>query len=552
MSDPWWKGAVCYQIYPRSFQDSNGDGVGDLKGITRRLGYLHDLGIEAIWISPFFKSPMTDFGYDISDYRAVDPLFGTLDDFKTLLNAAHDQGMKIIIDLVLSHSSDQHDWFIESRSSADHDKADWYVWEDAKADGGPPNNWHSLFGGPAWTFDTRRGQYYLHNFLKTQPDLNMHNPKVQDAVLDVVRFWLDLGVDGLRLDVVNFYFHDQQLRDNPPRPAEMGAAVQFEKPEPYNMQAHIYDKSRPENLVFLEKLRALMDQYDDRMTLGEIGDDNPNARVAEYTLGNRRLHTAYNLALLAGMRKELTAPFLRDIVEGFFNTAKDSWPSWAFSNHDVVRAPTRWGPDKQEEGNPDTSDPDFSLLLIALLLSLRGTVFLYQGEELGLNDVPIAYEDLQDPWGKVLWPEWQGRDGCRTPMPWDAAQPHMGFSDTSNDKPWLPLGAAHADLNVATQQSDPHSHLSLTQDLIAFRKSQPCLKHGDIQFIDTGHDKTILLRRDHAGETALFACNLSAQAMDITLPMTAKIVKTGRQGCDLDETAKTLTLPAFGFCFAMT
>ena len=305
----WWRGGVIYQIYPRSYQDSNGDGIGDLPGITQRLDHIAALGADGIWLSPFFKSPMKDFGYDVSDYCDVDPMFGTLNDFKALVARAHALGLKVMIDQVLSHCSDQHPWFVESRASRDNPKADWFVWADAKADGTPPNNWLSIFGGSAWQWDTRRCQYYLHNFLTSQPDLNFHNPAVQDALLDTVKFWLDLGVDGYRLDTANFYFHDAQLRDNPgegaPDPSKPDPAVN--PYNPYAWQRHLYDKSRPENLPFLQRLRALLDQYPDTTMVGEIGDDDGLARVAEYTAGGDKLHMAYCFDLLGPHHD---APFL--------------------------------------------------------------------------------------------------------------------------------------------------------------------------------------------------------------------------------------------------
>ncbi|RMF42813.1 MAG: alpha-glucosidase, partial [Deltaproteobacteria bacterium] len=281
----WWKGAVIYQIYPRSFFDSNNDGVGDLPGIVDKLDYVARLGVDGIWLSPFFTSPMRDFGYDVADYRSVDPVFGTLADFDTLLARAHELGLKVIIDQVYSHTSDRHPWFQQSRASRQGDKADWYVWADAKADGTPPNNWLSMFGGSAWSWDTQRRQYYLHNFLAEQPDLNFHNPAVQDAILDVARFWLDRGVDGFRLDVANYYFHDSALRDNPPTGTRNHA-------RPYHFQQQIHNRSRPETLDFVARLRAVLDRYDGRMTVAEIASASPIARSIEYTQGRGRLHTA--------------------------------------------------------------------------------------------------------------------------------------------------------------------------------------------------------------------------------------------------------------------
>ena len=486
----WWRGAFLYQVYPRSFLDTNNDGVGDLPGITRMLDYIASLGVDGVWISPFFKSPMKDFGYDVSDYRVVDPLFGTLADFDALLLKAHHLGLKIIIDLVLSHTSDQHAWF------NDPDKKDWYVWADGK-NGGPPNNWVSVFGGPAWTFDAARGQYYLHNFLPSQPDLNFHNPAVQNAVLDIARFWLERGADGLRLDVVNFYFHDKQLRDNPPRPEDLGAATQFEGDDPYSAQKHIHDKSQPENLEFLRRLRTLMNEFPGTMTLGEIGDDAPYERAAEYT-GPGLLDTTYNPQMMAGKHKTLTATLIRAPFEALAQYPAGGWPSWAFSNHDVVRASSRWHPDP----GGFSHDPALSKMLIALLGCLRGTAFLYQGEELGLPEAKLKFEDLQDPWGKHLWPAWQGRDGCRTPMPWSTAN-NAGFSES---KPWLPVSANHLSLCAALQDNDENSVLSFARKFIAWRKKQPALLTGDIEFLETGDEQILAFKRmaGNASVTCVF------------------------------------------------
>jgi len=504
LGDGWWRGGVIYQIYPRSFADSNGDGVGDLPGITARMDYIAALGVEGIWISPFFKSPMKDFGYDVADYRAVDPLFGRNEDFDELLSAARAHGLKVIIDLVLSHTSDQHSWF------HDESKKDWYVWADPK-NGAPPNNWVSLFGGSAWTYDERYRQYYLHNFLREQPDLNFHNPAVQQEMLDIARHWLERGVDGFRLDVVNFYFHDQALRDNPPRPAQMGKATQFEGDTPYSRQAHIYDKSQPENLEFIERFRALLDEYN-AFCVGELGDDNPNERAREYTSGDQRLHTIYNPHLCGGTHKKLTAQTIRAPFEAFENTAPDSWPSWSFSNHDVVRAASRWCP----QGDGFGHDPRLSQMLIALLGCLRGTAFLYQGEELGLPEARIPHEALQDPWAKETWPEWQGRDGCRTPMPWNSDMP---------DNTWLPVPAAHEALTVSAQENDAHSTLNFTRDFLARRSAHPALRHGEIEFIDTDDDMVLAFRRIDKDEILLCVFNLSGE----------------------EKKFEAQTLPAYGF-----
>ena len=503
----WWRGGVIYQIYPRSFADSNGDGIGDLPGITARLEHVARLGADGIWLSPFFRSPMRDFGYDVSDYCDVEPMFGTLDDFRALVARAHALGLKVMIDQVLSHTSDQHPWFVESRASRDNPKADWYVWADARDDGTPPNNWLSIFGGSAWQWDTRRCQYYLHNFLSSQPDLNFHNPAVQDAILATVRFWLDLGVDGYRLDTANFYFHDAELRSNPGR-----GAPDPNKPDPavnpfnpYGWQRHLYDKSRPENLVFLQRLRALLDQYPDTTMVGEIGDDDGLARVAEYTAGGDKLHMAYCFDLL-GERHD--APFVHGVLERFGRIVGSGWPCWALSNHDVTRVATRWG-------GPEP-DPALLRLALALQASLRGSVCLYQGEELGLPEADVPFEDLQDPYGITMWPQYKGRDGCRTPMPWSAEAPDLGFGSGAA-RPWLPLVPAQRALAVDRQEADPGSMLQAARRLLHWRRTQPALVHGELMLLPV-HEQVLAFVREHQGERVLCAFNLSAQPAELALP----------------------------------
>ncbi len=503
----WWRGGVIYQIYPRSFADSNGDGIGDLPGITARLEHVARLGADGIWLSPFFRSPMKDFGYDVSDYCDVEPMFGTLDDFRALVARAHALGLKVMIDQVLSHTSDQHPWFVESRASRDNPKADWYVWADARDDGTPPNNWLSIFGGSAWQWDTRRCQYYLHNFLSSQPDLNFHNPAVQDAILATVRFWLDLGVDGYRLDTANFYFHDAELRSNPcrgaPDPNKPDPAVNpF---NPYGWQHHLYDKSRPENLVFLQRLRALLDQYPDTTMVGEIGDDDGLARVAEYTAGGDKLHMAYCFDLL-GERHD--APFVHGVLERFGRIVGSGWPCWALSNHDVTRVATRWG-------GPEP-DPALLRLALALQASLRGSVCLYQGEELGLPEADVPFEDLQDPYGITMWPQYKGRDGCRTPMPWSAEAPDLGFGSGAA-RPWRPLSEAQRALAVDRQEADPGSMLQAARRLLHWRRTQPALVHGELMLLPV-HEQVLAFVREHQGERVLCAFNLSAQPAELALP----------------------------------
>ncbi|TLF51724.1 alpha-glucosidase [Halomonas urmiana] len=457
----WWRGATIYQIYPRSFMDANQDGIGDLAGITEKLDHVASLNVDAIWLSPFFTSPMDDFGYDVADYRDVDPMFGSLNDFRALVDRAHALGLRVIIDQVLSHSSDQHVWFQESRQDRTNAKADWYVWGDPQPDGTPPNNWMAAFSGRAWTFDARRRQYYLHNFLESQPDLNFHHPDVQQAQLDNLRFWLELGVDGFRFDVVNYYFHDPALTDNPPMPRER---VQLGNPQSYQFQRHNIEQ--PENLAYLERIRALLDEYPGSTTVGEIAGNDPLPTMAAYTAGDKRLHMAYTFDLLDSTGD---ARALHDVQARFAEQGDDTWPCWALSNHDVVRSATSWG-------------EDHALLALTVLCSLRGSLCLYQGEELGLPEAELAYEDLQDPFGINLWPEVKGRDGCRTPMAWDEGT-NGGFCPEAV-APWLPVDARHRPLAVAHQDADDDSLLARVRRLLQLRGASEVLRQGDQQLLE--------------------------------------------------------------------
>lgn len=500
----WWRGAVIYQIYPRSYQDSNGDGIGDLKGIIQRLPHIAELGADAIWISPIFTSPMKDFGYDISDYLGIDPMFGTLDDFDDMIAEAHRLGLRVMIDGVISHTSDQHPWFAESRASRSNAKADWYVWADPKPDGTPPNNWLSIFGGSAWQWDARRMQYYMHNFLSEQPDLNFHNGEVQDAVLDVVRFWLDRGVDGFRLDTINFYFHSQGLEDNPALPPEERNDQTAPSVNPYNFQDHIYDKSRPENLKFLERFRAVLEEYPAIASVGEVGDSQRGLEVvAAYTAGDDRVHMCYAFDFLAP--EKISAGNVRKVLEDFGRVASDGWACWAFSNHDVMRHASRWG--KGE------ADRDAYLKVVsALLMSMRGSVCLYQGEELGLGEAELNFEDLQDPYGIRFWPEFKGRDGCRTPMVWDGSK-NGGFSAA---KPWLPVPNEHLARAVSQQQGAKASLVEHYRRFIAFRRNHPALAKGDIDFLAADGD-VVAFTRSAGNERIVCVFNLGSAAAEFEL-----------------------------------
>jgi alpha-glucosidase len=530
----WWHGAVIYEIYPRSFLDTNGDGVGDLPGITRRLDYIASLGVDAIWIAPFFRSPMADFGYDVSDYLSVDPLFGSMQDFDELLARAHALGLKVMIDQVLSHTSIEHAWFKESRSSRDNPRADWYVWADARPDGSPPNNWLSIFGGVAWQWEPQRGQYYLHNFLTSQPDLNFHNREVRRAALDNVRYWLDRGVDGLRLDAINFCFHDIKLRDNPPKPPAEHASRGVCPANPYAFQYHYYNNTQPQTLTFLQELRALIDRYPGAVTLGEIASEDSLATMAEYTARDR-LHMAYSFELLT---EEFSAAHIRATVANLEAKMTEGWPCWAISNHDVQRVVSRWGND----GSPQ----HLANQLTALVCSLRGSVCVYQGEELGLTEANVAFECLRDPYGIAFWPNFPGRDGCRTPMPWDAS-PHSGFT---SGEPWLPVPPEHQALSVARQGEDRHSVLNGFRAFMRWRKTHPALLWGDIQFVDTPEPVLAFTRR-HENTTVFAAFNLANDPIEIDLPDIGTLRQIESAGLIEGEIlGARLRLPPHGVIFA--
>ncbi len=500
-ADPdWWRGAVIYQIYPRSFQDSDGDGIGDLAGITGRLDHIAGLGADAIWISPFFKSPMKDFGYDVSDYCDVDPMFGTLADFDALVARAHDLGLRVMIDLVLSHTAAAHPWFDESRRDRTNARADWYVWADPKPDGTPPNNWLSVFGGSAWEWDGRREQYFLHNFLTSQPDLNLHHAPVQDALLDVARFWLKRGVDGFRLDTINFYFADKYLRDNPSLPKELRNDSIAPSVNPYNHQLHLFSKNQPENLEFLRKFRAVLNPYN-AAAVGEVGDAQRGLEImAEYTSGGDKVQMCYPFEML--QPKRLTAPMLVETFARMTSAAPDAWPCWSYSNHDTVRHITRW---HLTEAAAKT--------YATLLVTLRGSICLYQGEELGLPEADLSFDELQDPYGIQFWPEFKGRDGARTPMVWVTDNNNGGFSA---GKPWLPVKSPHLPLSVATQDQDKTSVLAHYRRALAFRRAHPDLRTGAMDTIAAVGGVTSFQRRGE--ETLLCAFNLGDSTAVFGLP----------------------------------
>jgi alpha-glucosidase len=504
-AEPWWRGAAIYQIYPRSFCDSDGDGVGDLKGITARLDHVAGLGVDAVWVSPFFTSPMKDFGYDVADYRDVDATFGTLADFDALVARAHGLGLKVLIDLVFAHTSDQHPWFVESRASRVNDKADWYVWADPKPDGSPPSNWQSVFGGPSWTWDARREQYYHHNFLKEQPQLNGHSPQVQQALLDIVRFWLDRGVDGFRFDAVNFMMHDRALSDNPP------VAEPKQRTRPFDYQHHFHNQSQPEILDFLERLRRLCDEHGAAFALAEVGGEQAHAEMAEYTASGR-LHSAYGFDFLYADR--LTPALVAESAGRWPDRPDMGWPSWAFENHDAPRAVSRWvAPEHREQ---------FARMKLLLLAALRGSIILYQGEELGLTQVEVPFELLQDPEAIANWPQTLSRDGVRTPLPWTQGDAGHGFTSGT---PWLPFGADHAALSVDAQETDPQSLLHHARAVIALRSGHLALRWGAMEIVEAGEQR-LVFDRVHGHDRLRCSFNLSAEAVPFA-PAGRTIFSTG-------------------------
>jgi alpha-glucosidase len=503
--DEWWKSSVIYQVYPRSFQDSNGDGIGDIKGIERRLDYLVSLGINAIWISPFFKSPMKDFGYDVENHRAIDPLFGHIEDFDSLIAQAHERGIRVLIDLVLSHTADNHPWFIESRSNKQNPHSDCYVWADPKENGDPPNNWLSIFGGSAWAYEPQRQQYYLHNFLESQPDLNFHCPMVRKEALDIARWWLDRGVDGFRLDTVNFYFHDRKLRDNPlaSHPDNQVASAD----NPYSLQDHVYDKNRPQVVDFLSDLGALLAEYPGAIALGEVGATESRALdlMNEYQQPGR-LQLCYTFDLLSS---DFSAAHFRRILNRDEHGANTIWRCLAFSNHDVQRTATRFS---KNHDNPTA----IASMSMAILLSLRGTPCIYQGEELGLTESDIPYDRLVDPYGIAFWPTFKGRDGCRTPMPWEKAHPQAGFTEP-DQIPWLPVDPAHYSCSVDVQQIQPDSLLLQTQTLVHLHRNHPAFHSEHISSLD-GPPDLLIFERGNGESRVLCLFNLSDASLSYPVP----------------------------------
>lgn len=482
----WWRDGVIYQIYPRSFSDSNGDGLGDLPGIISRLDYLADLGIDAIWLSPFYPTPDKDFGYDVSNYVDVDPRFGNLDDFDRLVSQAHQRGIRVIVDLVLNHTSNLHPWFVESCSTKNNPKRNWYIWRDH------PNNWQASFGGSAWEYDQVTREYYLHLFTREQPDVNWRNQEVRNAMLDVFRFWMDRGTDGFRLDVFNAYFKNSDLSNNPPKIGLRG----------FDRQRHIHDIDQPEMKPFLTELRCLLDSYSERYAVGET-----YLATLEKTIsycGDDQLHAAFSFDFTSNdLSYPWNSSWLMDRItrrEQAFNSA-GIWPTTVMSNHDLPRAADRYS-----RGEND----DQAKLAIALLLTLRGTPFLYYGEEIGMRDIKLKRDEILDPPGKKYWPIYKGRDGCRSPMQWNGSR----FAGFSTNQPWLPVHPDYLERNVATQKANPNSIFAFTKKLINIRRNTPALRSGRFVPIKTPKGSMAYVRQLEE-QSVLVAMNFSGHRVKL-------------------------------------
>ena len=539
LSENWWESAVFYQIYPRSFKDSNNDGIGDLAGVIEKLDHLNDgkgggLGIDAIWFSPFFPSPQADFGYDVSDYCNIDSDYGTLEDFDQLVEESHRRGIKIVLDLVLNHSSDQHKWFQESRKNSTNSKVDWYVWADPKPDGSPPNNWLAVFGGAAWTFEPQRGQYYLHNFLPEQPDLNWYNPDVREALADVVRFWMKRGADGFRLDTANYYAYDRQLRDNPKRPENSELMEDGQEANPLSQYITKYSKDRPENLEFIHFLRKIFEE-NGVVSIGEIGSaeglESTLKLGTDYVKNGKGLHLAYTFSML---NKNMNAEYLEHVLRVTEESIEDGWPCWSLSNHDCMRMISRFDCFGERDG--------FQQMMLLLLLSLRGTPIIYYGEEVDMQEYEITKDELRDPQGIRFWPDIKGRDGCRLPFPWDSKLTNQGFN--SGTKPWLP---AVNKLSLDQAKADSGSTFHVLQEMLQIRKKFPALQNGSYRKILLDGDCFVFERKTE-DETMLIAANFSTEEQSINLPYKVTkdhTPKAFKRFCTLKN--ELLTSPACGY-----
>ena len=535
LHDGWWRGGVIYQVYLPSFCDGNNDGLGDLIGLESQLGYIEKLGVDAIWISPFYPSPMRDAGYDVAEYQSVDPAFGTLGDFDRVVSKAHAGGLRVIVDQVWSHTSLDHRWFQESRGSRTNPKADWYIWADPRADGSPPSNWLSVFGGSAWKWDAPRRQYYLHHFLTSQPKLNLRNQEVLAEHFATAEFWLARGVDGFRLDAIDFMLHDERLRDNPPR---LDTAP--DRPwNPFRLQQHVYDICHPDADVLMQRIRHFMDRFPQAVTIGEISSETGALNRIAVLTAEGRLHMAYTLGV---MKSAFSAAMFRHALRDANELNQAGWLCWSFSNHDVDRVVTRW--------NPSGRYPlEFARLQMALLLCLPGSICLYQGEELGLPNGRVPPNKIRDPFGLAFYPVFSGRDGSRTPMPWLAGKKNLGFSPISPT--WLPVDSDFEPLAIDRQETDSSSPLGVCRRLLTWRRQHPALRGGSVEICDTD-DPVLAFCRRRDGDGVVAAYNLSPGELSISRAVLPPFQPDDPTGFAVEPKGDTIVLPPFGFVLGKT
>ncbi|WP_082836163.1 alpha-amylase family glycosyl hydrolase [Croceicoccus bisphenolivorans] len=534
----WWRGAMFYEIYLRSFKDSDGDGIGDLKGVLDKLDYVESLGVDGLWLSPFYPSPQKDFGYDITDFCNVDPMFGSMGDFLDLIGAVHDRNLKLLIDLVPCHTSEEHPWFLESRSGQDNAKADWYIWADSAPDGGPPNNWLSSFGGSAWEWDPRRSQYYYHPFLTCQPALNLRNPEVLRAIIGVFEYWMDRGVDGFRLDAIQCLCCDPWLRPNPSAPGgEANIMVGGGPNNPFRKQLHLFDRDVPEAIPILEAMRDAVRKYEpERVLIGELADVDSSRMAVKYTLRGERLHAVYDFDLINGAKslddwRELLSIRARFMASG--------WMMNVFTNHDSVRSVSNLTLFAEEEGDRAAA----AKLLLFMQSTLLGGGIIFQGEELGLPQPELEYEDLQDPWGKNLWPDFAGRDGVRTPIPWTRSKTKAGF--TTAKKAWLPVPPEHSCLSVSAQNSDENSVLNFFRSLMAWRRNEPLIRRGDELVYDVDVAPVIAYDRFDDARCLTFVVNVSLDQRWFPTDDSDELIDL--DGCVAKKSKHGIELPPLGF-----
>ena len=535
----WWRGAIFYEIYVRSFQDGTGDGVGDLPGILSRIDYLAGLGVDGLWLSPVYPSPQVDFGYDIRDFRNVDPLHGSMGDMLALIDACHDRGLKLLLDFIPCHTSVAHPWFAESRQGRDGPRADWYVWADAAPDGGPPNNWLSSFGGgSAWTWEPRRQQYYYHPFLDCQPALNLRNDDAMEAVLDALRFWLDLGVDGFRLDAVQCLCCDVHLRDNPPRfEGDDQVRLGGGPGNPFARQQHLFDRDLPDAIPILERMRAAVAPYKpQRVLIGELADVDSSRFAVKYTVDGERLHAVYDFDLIN--TRQTREQWMQQLeTRGAY--IGSGWLMNCLTNHDSVRSVSNLTADAVEAGRA----AEAAKLLLFMQATLGGGAIVFQGEELGLTQPDMPFEALRDPWSINLWPDFVGRDGVRTPIPWDADAPNAGFSTGT---PWLPVAEDHLPLAVATQEADPDSPLNLFRALMRWRRGMPVLRLGEER--QHGPDAAPLVVYDRWDATDHLTCLLNFTLQERWFPVAPPArLRPGVPGIRARMHDGAVRLPALGF-----